>query len=259
MVKVAPDSQRRTGTVIEFGFTSSKLNDGKMMMEIFEGFTFNNFSNNDYNVANLTTHLPYPHQKDFDKNKFQDVMVGDVLLAGTKQENGTVTANDTLRLTGVNFLDAIPHRFSIVLPYVSPETSAKDNNAWCYVKLTSGYPQPILPCWGTGRITITLLTHNFDNETTGGRSFPPNIVSFEYRLVIYKQSLSEATHVLFSQIDYKGLDIKRGGSIFFLNKRLLHNPSSECIGFRLEFRQTAPTNGWLGNESQLFFSVQQEV
>ena len=53
-------------------------------------------------VANVTTHTPYPHQKDFDKHKFQDVMSGDVLLAGTKQNDGTVTANQTLRLTDAN-------------------------------------------------------------------------------------------------------------------------------------------------------------
>ena len=73
-----------------------------MIIEIYEGFTFNNFLNSDYARANITTHTPYPHQKDFDKHKFQDVMNGDVLLAGTKQDDGTVTANDALRLTGAN-------------------------------------------------------------------------------------------------------------------------------------------------------------
>ena len=59
-----------------------------MILHIYEGFTFNNFDRGDYNGAGnigTTSFHPYPHQKDFDKHKFQDVMSGDVLLAGTKQ------------------------------------------------------------------------------------------------------------------------------------------------------------------------------
>ena len=58
------------------------------------------FSDGDYTRANVTTRTPYPHQKDFDKHKFQDVMSGDVLLAGTKQNDGTVTANDEFEIKG---------------------------------------------------------------------------------------------------------------------------------------------------------------
>ena len=79
---------------------------------------------------------PLIHIRDFDKHKFQDamlgdvlladgtviankklrlteanlgkdVMPGDVLLAGTKQNDGTVTANDTLRLSKTNLGDAV--------------------------------------------------------------------------------------------------------------------------------------------------------
>ena len=64
----------------------------KWIWEIFEGFTFNNFATADYYSANMTTNLTFPHQKDFDHNKFQDVMLGDVLLAGMLQDDGTVTA-----------------------------------------------------------------------------------------------------------------------------------------------------------------------
>ena len=102
LVKVAPDTQSRTETTVQFNFYAGLLTNGKMIMEIYEGFTFNNFLNSDYARANITTHTPYPHQKDFDKHKFQDVMSGDVLLAGTKQDDGTVTANQTLRLTDAN-------------------------------------------------------------------------------------------------------------------------------------------------------------
>ena len=122
LAKIAADSQSRTETTVQFNFRSSKLKDGKMIMEIFEGFTFNNFSDSDYNSANITTDLTYPHQKDFDKNKFQDVMVGDVLLAGTEQDDGTVTANETLRLAGVNLINAIPYHSSVLLPYEGLKT-----------------------------------------------------------------------------------------------------------------------------------------
>ena len=40
-------------------------------------------------------------------NLGKDVMNGDVLLAGTKQNDGTVTANDTLRLTKTNLGDYV--------------------------------------------------------------------------------------------------------------------------------------------------------
>ena len=70
-----------------------------MALEIYEGYIFDNFSNSDYTSANLTTHTPYPHQKDFDKHKFSRCYDRDVLLAGTEQNDGTVTANDELRLT----------------------------------------------------------------------------------------------------------------------------------------------------------------
>ena len=128
LVKVAADTQSRSETTVQFNFTSSSLKDGKMIMEIFEGFTFNNFSDSDFASANTTTRLPYPHQKDFDKNKFQDVMVGDVLLAGMEQDDGTVTANESLRLTEHNLINAIPHHMSFMLPYISPSTAIAKNS-----------------------------------------------------------------------------------------------------------------------------------
>ena len=116
LANIAADTQSRTETTVQFNFTSSKLKDGKMALEIYEGFTFNNFSNSDYSSANITTHLPYPHQKDFDKHKFQDAMVGDVLLAGMKQADGTIlvtnlgtpdinSASDSTALVNKNALE----------------------------------------------------------------------------------------------------------------------------------------------------------
>ena len=102
LVKVASDTQNRTETTVQFNYYSANLKNGKMVLEIYEGFTFSNFSDNDFTRATLETNTPYPHQKDFDKHKFQDVMNRDVLLAGMKQDDGTVIANKKLRLTGAN-------------------------------------------------------------------------------------------------------------------------------------------------------------
>ena len=93
LVKVAAESSSsssRTSFSVEFAFTSSKLKNGKMVMVVYEGFIFSNFSNSDYSSANFTTHITFPHLKDFDKHKFQDVMFGDTLLAGTETPDGKI-------------------------------------------------------------------------------------------------------------------------------------------------------------------------
>ena len=256
LVKVAPDAQNRSETTVQFNFTSSKLKGGKMIMEIFEGFTFNNFSDSDYNSANITSHFPYPHQKDFDKNKFQDVMVGDVLLAGTEQDDGTVTANETLRLAGVNLINAIPYHVSVLLPYDGLTTGS-----WSNVKnyISSGYPMPVFPCHGTGQITVTLLTHSFDNDSV----VPASQFTLQFRLIIYKESLSVTSEKLFNQISYTNDDgsspvMKRSGDVFYLNRRLSYKPPATCIGFSLQFKQIEPGTT-LGNESQLFCLMEQEL
>ena len=215
LVKVAPDAQSRTATTVQFNFYAGILTNGKMIIEIYEGFTFNNFLNSDFTRANITTHTPYPHQKDFDKHKFQDVMSGDVLPAGTKQDNGTVTANQTLRLTDANlakdvmsgdvFLagtkqgdgtvtandalrltetnleEAIPYHATVLLPY-----SAIMTGSWSKVLTgpTTGYPAPVFPCYGTGEITIRLLTHYFDDDSV----IPTSNFILQYRLIAYKES-----------------------------------------------------------------------
>ena len=351
LVKVAPDTQNRTETTVQFNFTSSKLKNGKMIMEIYEGFTFNNFSDSDYTRANITTRT-YPHQEDFDKHKFQDVMSGDVLLAGTKQSDGTVNANDTLRLTqanlgkdvmsgdiflagtkqndgtvnandtlrltqanlgkdvmsrdiflagtkqndgtvnandtlrltqtnlgkdvmsgdiflagtkqndgtvtanqtlrltGDNLKGAITHHMTVLLPW-----SAIGTNAWSQVYLgpTAGYPAPVFPCYGTGEITIHLLTHYFDDDNT----IPTSNFTLQYRLIAYKESaagLSRDYH-LHTNINYTNEDgvspaIKRSGDVFYLNRNLTYKPPADCIGYALELKQVKPTTS-LGNESLL--------
>ena len=209
LVKIAPDTQARESVRIEFSFDTSKFGSSKMLLEIFEGFMFDNFSNHDYNIANLTTHLSYLHQKDFDKNKFQDIMVGDVLLAGMKQPDGTVIANDSLRLTLHNIINTIPHRMTFIFPYISPENAKTLNNGWCRFKPgVSGYPAPILPCQGTGQIVITLLTHSFDTDNT----IPTTGLTFQYRLKIYEESVSSPTDYPYRNLDYTTM--KRSGNVF---------------------------------------------
>ena len=364
LVKIAADRQSRTETRAEFNFMSSKLKNGKMILQIYEGYTFNNFSDSDYKRADLTSNYPYPHQKDFDKHKFQDVMAGDVLLAGTKQDDGTVTANETLRLTEatlgkdvmdgdvfvagtkqddgtviandalrltktnlgklgkdvmdgdvllagtkqddgtviandalrltktnlgklgkdvmdgdvllagtkqddgtvtandalrltkVNLIKAIPYHMSVLLPYTGIGTGS-----WSVFKTGNvGHPVPIFPSHGNGKITIILLTHNFDDDS----EIPTSNFTLQYRLIAYKASTSGVSKDfhLYTNVNYTNEDgvkptIKRSGRIFYLNRKLSYKPVGDCIGYALEFRQMKPTTG-LGNESQLICTLEQE-
>ena len=293
LAKIAPDSQSRTETTVQFDFYAGLLTNGKMSIEIYEGFTFNNFSDGDYTRANVTTHTPYPHQKDFDKHKFRDVMAGNVLLAGTKRadgtvkageslrltdvnltkdvmsgdvflvgtkrNDGTVIANGDLRLTGLNLRGAIPFQMTVLLPYKGLAT-----NTWS-VPLTgidAGYPSPIFPCYGTGQITIRLLTHYFDDDA----AIPTSNFTLQYRLIAYKEtgsdSLSRDFH-LHTNIDYTNEDrvapaIKRCGDVFFVNRELTYDPPSDCIGYALELKQIKPTTS-LGNESLLICLLTQAM
>ena len=299
-----------------------------MSIEIYEGFTFNNFSNSDYTRANITTRTPYPHQKDFDKHKFQDVMSGDVLLAGTKQNDGTVTANQTLRLTDANltkdvmsgdvfltgtkqndgtvtanqtlrltdanltkdvmsgdvFLtgtkqndgtvtanDAlrltvdnlegvIPYHATVLLPYSAIMT----DGTWSKVLTgpTTGYPAPVFPCYGTGEISILLLTHYFDDDSV----IPTSNFTLQYRLIAYKESavgVSRDFH-LHTNINYTNEDgvkptIKRSGHVFYVNRKLTYKPPADCIGYALEFKQVKPTGSGLGNEFALICRLVQAL
>ena len=267
LASIAADTEIRTETTVQFNFTSSRLKNGKMSMEIFEGFTFNKFTTADYNATNsITTNLTFPHQKDFDQNKFQDVMVGDALLAGMKQDDGTVTANETLRLTPPNLIHALPHRLSLCLPYVSPASGVSRNEGWCYSETRNGYPSAVLPCRGTGEIMITLLTHAFDADD----AIPTTPFNFQYRLKLYHNSTSTTTEKVFNEIYYNSPLVKRASSssrissggraattVFYLNLKLSYKPPSTCIGFSLEFKQTQPGEAH-GNESELIFTVEQE-
>ena len=120
---------------VEVEFTSSTLKKGKMDMKIYEGFIFDGFTNNDYKNANTTTHFTYPHLKEFDKHKFQDAMVGDVLLTGVGRADGTVIPNDTLKITTNN----LPTEITTFLPFLNGIKDQKLNAHTC-VLLVKGKP-----------------------------------------------------------------------------------------------------------------------
>ena len=129
-------------------------------------------------------------------------MSGDVFLVGTKRNDGTVIANGDLRLTGLNLRGAIPFQTTVLLPYKGLAT-----NTWS-VALTgidAGYPSPIFPCYGTGQISIRLLTHYFDDDA----EIPTSNFTLQYRLIAYKEtgsdSLSRDFH-LHTNINYTNED-----------------------------------------------------
>ena len=120
----------RTWIEVQLQFTSSVLKDGKMSMKVYEGFTFNGFTSNDYTNANITTHFTYPHLKEFDKHKFQDAMIGDVLLTGVEQGDGTVIPDNTLKIT----TDNLPSEITTFLPLLHGLRDKKlDANASVFV------------------------------------------------------------------------------------------------------------------------------
>ena len=108
---------------------------------------------------------------------------------------------------------------------------------------------------GTGRLVITLLTHSFDND---GGNIPSSIFTLQYRLILYNESQATTSTQLLDQVDYNHSDYKRSINCFYLNKSLSYDPPSTCIGFSLEFKQILPATA-RGNESRLFFHVQQEM
>ena len=104
---IASGDDGRTEVRVLLVFTSSKLKDGKMGIKLYEGFSFKGFSSSDYTNADVTSHFTYPHQKEFDKHKFHDAMIGDVLLTGVEQIDGTIVPDDSLKLTTDNLPDIL--------------------------------------------------------------------------------------------------------------------------------------------------------
>ena len=72
----------------------------------------------------------------------------------------------------------------------------------------------VTPCHGTGEITVTLLTHSFDDDSV----IPTSHFSLQFRLIIYRESLSATSEKLFNEISYTNNDrdspaIKRSGVV----------------------------------------------
>ena len=254
LAKINSDTQARTELTVQFNFVAAQLMNGRMVLDIYEGFTFEHFSDSDYASADLTTHINFPHQKDFDKHKFQDVMSGDVLLAGTKRADGTVKAGESLRLGAINLRGALPFTMTVILPY-----NALSKSTWSVARnsIDTGYPSPVFPCHGTGRITIRLFTHFFDNDA----AIPTSNFTLEYRIIAYREtgssSLSRDFNT-FAAVDYTDADIKRCGDVFYLNRGFTYDPPSDCIGYALEMKQVKPGTS-LGNESTLICLLTQTI
>ena len=132
-------------------------------------------------------------------------MLGDVLLAGMQQDDGTVTANEKLRLTPPSILGALPHHLSLCLGYTSPARGVSTNGGWCYPERRSGYPACIVPCRGTKEIMITLLTHAFDADSV----LPTHNLNFQFRLKLYHNNASKTTEKVFNEIYYNSPLVKR--------------------------------------------------
>ena len=181
-------------------------------------------------------------------------MRGNVLLAGTQRADGTIKAGESLRLAPINLRGAIPFNMRVMLPYKGIGT-----NVWSVARnaIDSGYPPPVFPCLGTGRIKIRLLTHYFDNDS----AIPTSNFTLEYRLIAYRETGSDSLSRdfnTFSQVDYTDASIKRCGDIFLVGKEFTYDPPSDCIGYGLELRQIKPTTS-LGNESLLVCLLTQDM
>ena len=225
-----------------------------MILKKKRDFLQNNFSIGDYTDANLTTHVNYPHQKDFDKHKFRDVMGGNVLLAGTQLGDGTIKVGKSLRLAPINLRGAIPFNMRVMLPY-----NALSVSTWSVARnsIDTGYPSPVFPCLGTGQIAIRLLTHYFDNDAV----IPTSNFTLEYRIIAYRETGSSGLSRdfnTFSSVDYTAGDIKRCGDIFLVDKEFTYDPPSDCIGYALELKQVKPTTS-LGDESILICLLTQAM
>ena len=72
---------------------------------------------------------------------------------------------------------------------------------------------------GTGQITITLLTHVFDDDGVLPTSF-----ILQYRLKIYNESQSTTSEKIFDQILYSDKNIKKSGNVFYVNSKLSYKP-----------------------------------
>ena len=165
---------------VEVEFTSSTLKNGKMSMKIYEGFIFDGFTNNDYKNANVTTHFTYPHLKEFDKHKFQDAMIGDVLLTGVGRADGTVIPNDKLKITTNN----LPTEITTFLPFLNGIKDQKLDAHTC-VLLIKGKPDDFTTYHKSSAVKsfdFKKVNNNTEFTVHFNNTVPKGIYSYDYMI-----------------------------------------------------------------------------
>ena len=255
------------------GYYSNKLQEGKMKLNVYGGFIFEQLSYNQYAEANLTDKFHFPYHKDFERQKVRGVMEGNTLLAGFEQSDGTILANDKLKIAEVNILTSAQlHMAKLTLKYIENTFStttmatlyytspAQTADRWCHAtEPVSGYPMPVYPIIGGDPLRITVLTHTFDTDNTISDDF-----EVEFRLTLYKNSITTTTTESLGTIKYKDKKQTAANSSFgkkyLLNHMFFYTISdlkkNINIAYSLEFKQVKPTAN-IGNESVLTFNAVQ--
>jgi hypothetical protein len=269
LVRISANASDNAKAKFTFGiaYYSSKLPEGKMKLNVYGGYIFDQLSLNQYNEANLTDtdkhHFPY--HKDFESLKFKSVMKGDTLLAGYEQSDGTIIPTSKLKIAETNLLLSTQlHLGKIILKYIrnafgnsvvgtlNMTSPSQSTSGWCHAKPLAGYPEPVYPIVGKNPLRLTLLTHVFDDDQVIG-----NDLELEFRLVMYTSGVDTGTPITIGTIIYK--DKKQSKKKRFLISELFEYKIPAAINYicyEIQFRQTKPTT-LIGNESVLVFNAVQ--
>jgi hypothetical protein len=279
LVRVSAGASDNANAKFTFGvgYYSNKLPEGKMKLNVYGGFIFEQLSFNQYNEANLTDKLHFPYHKDYERQKVRGVMEGNTLLAGFEQSDGTILANDNLKIAEANILTSaqlhmakltlryIENTFSTTtmatLYYTSPSQST-GSSGWCHAKEpVAGYPTPVYPIIGGDPLRITVLTHVFDTDNTISADF-----EVEFRLTLYRNGTITTTTESLGTIKYKDKKQTSGttsyGKKYLLNHMFLYTIPTAVgfqgppIAYSLQFKQIKPA-AEIGNESVLTFNAVQ--
>ncbi len=257
---------------VEIVYTPTDLPLGKMDISVYGGFTFEQFSDANYKGANLTDKLYFAHVKDFEKQKFKDVMKGDTLLAGFEQQDGTVHPSKRLKITKRNLevpllnmvlqhitRDTLRHTVTCSMPMSSPAQTT-GTGGWCKERSASG-SEAMYPLVNMNTLHLTILTHTFDNDSPIG-----NELELKFQLLLYTAGtdtqVDSGTQVNLGVINYwhstdPNSQIRRSQKFFYINHTFTYKPTDPYIGYTLRFRQVKPTTPLLGNESQIVFTAVQ--
>ncbi len=230
---------------VEIVYAPSDLPIGKMDISVYGGFTFEQFSDVNYKTANLTDKLYFAHVKDFEKQKFRDVMKGDTLLAGFNQQDGTVRPSKRLKITKRNLevpllnmvlqhatKSMLKHAVTCNIAMTSPSQTA---GGWCRQKISSTVAYPMYPLVSTDTLHLTILTHTFDNDNDIG-----NNLELEFRLVLYtagtNTQVDNGTPANLGIINYwhstdPSSQIKRSQKFFRINHTFTYKLTDPYIGY----------------------------